>query len=376
MKPSALVLALATALGSGCTSMEKAGTALNFQPVQAVRHGAPDAQAYYQLGRYYHGQNRSALAEDAYLKAINADDRHLNAHNGLATLYAERGELERAAAMFTRLTRLAPDNAYLFNNIGYVLYLDGRYQEAVDALRNAVTLDPAYERGWTNLQTVAAKAGMTELADLAARHQLPALPAHESQPSQDAGSETSLAVAAPASAAAEPDALRLTMTPTLKLLTEPTNPAAVVVVEAPTQAPVEVQPATVTMAAVREPETAVPPVLGRIEVSNGNGITRFATRLGKQLRSEGVRVSRITNNNSYQVQRSYIEYRPEWSDAAYALRDRLGMQVAVQEAKADRRGTDVRLVLGRDSVPHLASLLTPPESPDTAKPLLLTRNDR
>jgi Tfp pilus assembly protein PilF len=389
MRPQFVALALAVTLGSACTSIEMPKTTFQVQPVQVIRHAATDANAHYQLGRYHQGQNRLDLAEGAYLKVIEADNRHVNAYNALATIYAQRGEFDRAATAFKRVTELGAEQAPLLNNIGYALLLEGKHHEAVDVLRKAVALSPEYDRAWINLKAAAELAGMTELADMAAQRRLPDV---ENQPSRDAGSGTLIAEGP---TPVEPQELRLAMTPTLKVLTEPTTTVTLVAADEtwhPVVSPVsttkgpDVMPWTLPKRSVSEDgdeattdaRTAEPAAVAtsaRVEISNGNGVGGFATRVSRHLRQEGVRVSRITNYSSYRVERSYIECGLEWNSAAHALRDRLGAHFALRATTEQRLDADIRVVLGRDSILQVAKRQANPKGPNEAhkpEPLLLT----
>ena len=97
MKLRLLVVALIAVLGTGCATTDKSGLAgYKIKPDSTVRHGAPDAQSFYQLARFYHGQKRYEKAEMAYIKAIALDGGRVDSYNALGSLYAERGDLERA----------------------------------------------------------------------------------------------------------------------------------------------------------------------------------------------------------------------------------------------------------------------------------------
>jgi hypothetical protein len=87
----------------------------------------------------------------------------------------------------------------------------------------------------------------------------------------------------------------------------------------------------------------------RFEILNGNGVKGFASRLGTQLRREGVRVVSIADHSSFTVRRTAIEYQRGHAEAAKALGKRLRISVAIQETTLARAGSDVRLVLGHDA---------------------------
>jgi superkiller protein 3 len=49
---------------------------------------------------------------------------------------------------------LNPDNGYAWNNLGRILYLLGRMNEAQNALKNATITKPEFDQGWYNYGNV------------------------------------------------------------------------------------------------------------------------------------------------------------------------------------------------------------------------------
>ncbi|MGE5472167.1 MAG: tetratricopeptide repeat protein [Bacteroidota bacterium] len=383
MKPKLLVTLLSLALGACAVSPENK-LAWETRPVMDIRHGMANAMAYYQLGRHHQEQGQLAAAEAAYDQALVADPKSVDALNALGAIYAGRGELERAAAAYRTVARLAPQRAYLYNNIGYALYLQGRHAEAVDALRQAVAMDPDYARAWVNLQNVARKAGMFELAALAARRspdlllpklavanpaavddvpvsrkideQLSAIPAEPAVPRVLADASPQAVVAEPEQRnpsiiAKRPLPIRLSDASPLGAA----SARAVTLTETPVPAASRhalASPVVRAMKVLMHPSLPVfrqaPAMPARVEVSNGNGVTGYAALVRTQLRSEGFGVTRMTNFRSFNIPYSIIEYRSGFADAARALKDSLGRNALLRETEVERAGTDVRLIIGRD----------------------------
>lgn len=372
MKLRMLVIALMAALGSACTSTDKPRAALDIKPVLSIRHGTQDAQSYYQLGRYYHGQNRLTQAEAAYLQATVADDRHVDAFNALGSLYAERGELERAAQMFRKVTAMAPGAAYLFNNLGYTYFLLGRPEEAYAAVRQALSLDNTLERAWANLKRIASLRPESSLAAAAVSRRLDLLPidlASKSIPDER--------LAAPSPAAPEPAPV-LEMSLDTELAIElPDHNVIFANVAAPEPAvasasvnsdgggrphsvsstgPVESNAAPVRIASAESAGSAKttdgkPDIsAARVEVSNGNGVARFARKFSSRLRADKVSVTRITNFGSFSLRKTVVEYQPGHELTARALMERIGFAARLLPAVRSRPGSDIRIALGRDAL--------------------------
>ena len=156
MKLRLLVVALLAVIGTGCATTDRSGMAgYKIKPDTQIHHGAPDAQSFYQLARFYHGQKRLDKAESAYIKAIALDGGRVDSYNALGSLYAERGDLGRAIEQFEMAARINPKSAYVQNNLGYAYFLQGRYEEAYQAVRRGLTLDTKMARGWINLGMIA-----------------------------------------------------------------------------------------------------------------------------------------------------------------------------------------------------------------------------
>lgn len=351
MKPLTLVLALVAAFGSGCSSIDKPSAALHFEPVMSVRHGAPNAQSYYRLGRYFQGQKRLEQAEAAFLKALAADDRHVDTLNALGSLYAERGELERSVQMFQRVTAMAPGAAYLYNNLGFTYYLLGQLDEAYAAILKALNLDAKLERGWVNLEQIAGARSEKAIVEAAKSRQLNQLPrelAVNSPP--DSATKETLQIASEQS-----------LSPKLELALEtPTQadggtPTPAKSADSPT---VEVTPnvgtieiheeKSVNALEKNESQSLLSDV--RVEVSNGNGVVGFARKFSAQLRADEITVTRITNHRPYSVTKTDIHYDPRFEDAARTLMQQFKLTGRIVATQTPRARANIRIVLGQDAV--------------------------
>lgn len=400
MKLRMLVIALIAALGSGCASNDKPRSALKVEPVSTVRNGTPTVQAYYQLARYYHGQRRFAQAEEAYLKAIAADGTHADAFNGLAILYAERGQLDKSLKTFGEALVVAPQLAYVHNNLGYAYFLLKRYDDAYAEVRQALSLDGTLARGWSNLEQIAAARSDALLAEAAKARRAGALPgelvAGRLAIGTNAGNTPPVAAAAgamvvsPAAAtgesatmtmrvvesgaagiidarqeAARPVSLAASATPEVLPMAEQVEPPAssdkFLLVSAGDEVTLQVQ-SVAALSQVHEVRMSAEPVVRaaispvRFEVSNGNGVTGFAKRFAALLRSDNVPVGRITNYHTYALKASLVEFQPGYESAARALIARANLKAQVLPATTARPGSDVRIVLGRDVVQTNAAL--------------------
>lgn len=360
MRPTVKTLstACASALLFACADLGHRGELPAPPPQQAG--SADDA---YVLGRQQHLANRYPAAIDNYHAALRADPHHVNATNGLATLYAEQGNFPKAIALWRELTSTpaaaaGPGNAFLFSNLGYAHLLNGDYQEAIAALERACVLDPLNHRAWRHLGAALAKLGQRERAQLMAR-QADALERHDFRSDyaldrRSGGTAIDDAVAAQDKLASTE--VRQTGNGMFELRRAPAPAAPRAKPEPEPSAPSEPSapaPAAITTVPVAAPEVADAPAedapAARLEIRNGNGVAGMARSMAQQMDDDaGVRVVRLSNQKGFNVQRTRIEYQSAFREAAARLAERFG-GADVREVDTGG-GADMRLVIGRDLV--------------------------
>jgi Tfp pilus assembly protein PilF len=356
-----LYCAIGVAILGGCTGSQNL-TRLEVRPVVSVRHGTDQSQGYYELGRYYLAQNRPDVALDALNKALVLDARFVEAHNAVGVIYSAQGNYDSALAHFRTAIELAPDAAYLQNNLGYTLYLQGNGVAAVSALEHATTLEPSNSGAWNNLSLALAQAG--ESAQSVAAHaralllaEPPPLVARAATKFDSAGAPANPVVAHPAATGKLPAIIRLTSDDSIVVApAEPTEPARMVAI-APNVYELRWAMAPDVVESVRKrsrPASAERPY--GLEVSNGNGVSGMARRIGQQLAANGSPKAWLTNQKPFEQRSTEIQYREGYVEPAMALRGRVPGVPPTVRSTALRPGIDVRLVLGKDLPPDVALL--------------------
>ena len=286
-------------------------------PVQSDDSDATRAAAYCKLGKRMQelGDPRAALA--AYREALLLLPALPDARNGAAVLHAQLGQLETARAMLQALSSEAP-SARTYNNLGYVLYLQGDYAQAAAVLRQSLQLDNGQQPARANLD---------------------------------------LAIAALARSVGTLDAATAAVAPDLAPTPAPAAPASRLQLT-------QLQPNVFALSWRDAPVAAAPAVplpakpaasLPRLEVINGNGETGMAARMRGMLGGMGISVLRLGNQRPYGRQASSIVYRPGHAGAAAALAKALGGMPQLQASNEDGigAGADLRLVLGKDAAASL-----------------------
>lgn len=321
--------AVAALLVTGCAT--NGLSQAHIEPLVRLTHGGPQADGYYQLGRFLQEQQRLDDAAAAYRKALALDPKHADAHNGLGTVFALRGEFGAAHASFAAALAQAPENPAVLNNIGFALLLERRPGEALEPLTRATELAPENPRYSSNLV-------------LALNSQSPG---SAEAPAAQAAPATIDAAAAPTPAAGSSVFTTLGEAEPVRLV--PVGPHAFELV---VPKPVAPPPAVALL----------PTSHGRmgVEVSNGHGASGMARRVSRQLGSAGIPVRRLTNQLPYGGSGSRVEYRPGHERAALDLSWRVPGRPPIVASIGLRADIDVRLVLGRE-LPARVVLVPPTE---------------
>ena len=365
MRPTVKYLssACAGALLFACADLGQRGA-----PPAPPAQLAGSADDAYVLGRQQHMANRYPAAIASYHAALRLDPRHVNATNGLATLYAEQGNFPKAIALWRELTDASaapsgPAAAFLYSNLGYAHLLNGDYQQAVAALERACVLDPLNHRAWRHLGSSLEKLGQAERAQLMFK-QASTLEQHDVKADyalvqrSGAGAVDAAAVAATDGWAATE--VRQTASGMFELRrTTPAVPVAAArpvpsaarpvpvaaVMPAPAAAPVEPDQPDPAPPAAAVAAAAAGEAVTRLEIRNGNGVTGMARSLARKMGDASLRVVRLSNHKGFNVEHTRVEYQGGFRDAANRLAERFGATVHEVESC---NNADVRLVIGRD----------------------------
>jgi tetratricopeptide (TPR) repeat protein len=101
-----------------------------------------------------------AEASDAYLRALELDPNHADAHVNLGRLLQQQGKMEEAARHY----REAPGHATAHFNLGTLLEEQGRSAEAIAAYTQALAIDDRLADAHFNLSRLYEKAGQDQAA--------------------------------------------------------------------------------------------------------------------------------------------------------------------------------------------------------------------
>jgi len=405
-----LLGACAATLITGCATapgmVELNSRNTKIEPLYRVEQPAGTAAGQYAVGRMHLAKGHADAAITRFRNALTLQPGYVEALNGLGVAYGQKGRYEEAAAAFRKALAAAPDSAHLLNNLGFAQFKAGHLQEASVSLKQALRLEPHNARTRENVRqlieareraarepVVAAVTASTAVPQppaaapaqvaltmkpdepIATPQVAAAVPAQIEEPAMKSLAPTQAVAAAPVPAQDRPRPVVEAATAAVPApRAEPARSTSFEVVLARSNDSVLVQvapavyeirlisaaqqvvsgPATVPVAPAAEPKPAPArtslAAIDRLEVSNGAGMSRLATRTARRLTQMGAAVARVTNYRSFGQQRTEIHHRDGHAESAKRLGERLPVDAKLVSVEGLRGDVDVRLVVGRDMV--------------------------
>ena len=334
-----LILKRLSLLGAASLLLACAGTSVR---LQSGEQAAVDAEHAYLVGRTHHLERRPEQALSYYLAALQSKPGHIDARNGLASLYAEQGDVDKAIVLWEALTESAtgPESAYMVSNLGYAYFLRGDLASARASLEKACLLDPLNYRAWHHLGNVLGKAGEHQRAEAMYR-QAAALLGHDFK--------ADYALVPSAGVAAIDSALKAAR----RLDGERDDERWATTEIRQTEGGVFILRRVEADGAIKL--AAAPSARAMLEIRNGNGVGGMARKLARTMNEGSTRVVRLTNQKGYGVKHSRVEYSIAFKGTAQRLAERVGASRLVQVDNVG--GADIRLIIGRDMVKEPAPVL-------------------
>jgi hypothetical protein len=404
----ALITGCATA--PGVVELNSRNTKI--EPLYRVEQPAGTAAGQYAVGRMQLAEGRVDAAITRFRNALTLEPGYVEALNGLGVAYGRKGRYEEAVQAFRTALAGAPDSAHLLNNLGYAQFKAGHLQEASASLRQALRIEPHNARTRENVRQLieaheraarepvvaavpaataapqppaaapaqvvltmrpdepvaAAQVAAAVPASVAGLTMKPATPAQSvaaalvpvqdrSMPVKEAAPATepvaaSRAEPAPRAESAHDPGYEVVLAKSSDSVLVQVAPAVYEIRMISAAQQVASGPATVPAAPAAKPKPALTrtslAAIDRLEVSNGAGTSRLATRTAQRLAQMGAAVARVTNYPGFGRQHTEIHYRDGHAESAKKLGERLPVDVKLVGVDGLRADVDVRLVLGRD----------------------------
>ena len=339
---------------------------------------ADSSETLYKTGRYYQWKNRYDLAIKAYQKLLAVNSSFVGARNGLGVIHAKQGKYQESIEDFQLAIKQEPNDSYLYSNMGYAYYLQGQYAASMKALEQAILLEPTNQAALNNLALVYAKvsdnsgSSTTNLPALS----VPVISNNESVTNGSSHLAEILPLAQSAKVSvtdvsgegivqAVPKAeIKIKSTYQMKMLESTLlNYKTVSVVDSQVQLVLlapniselrmrheDVQPTQMFATSGRGGNLEN----FKIEVSNGNGSRGIAGKFANFLLSQGYSATRLTNQKSFQIRMTQIQYRYGHQAEAELLQSNFPEVTTLVQSDDLRMDISIRLVLGKDILPKLA----------------------
>ncbi len=338
--------------------------------VSSIRPSPANGESYYQLGLYYQERSRHREAIAEFNKAIAVNPAHIKAYNALGVSYDKLGEYNNATRCYETALALNPNLDYVKNNLGFSNLQQGKIKEAIALLTEALTLNGNSKVIHNNLGRAYAMSGEPEKAieefasvgGEAYAHMTMGEYYYSKGKFENAAEQ--YAVAVKLDPGEQTAANRLNASLALARIS-PASLAADVAVkrEESTTKSTALLSGHVSVVQSLSPEQAAAIVArdtmgsalenANIEISNGNGVTRMAKRLGIQFKEKGLKVARLTNADNFRHGTTKIFYRSGYEEAARELSQYLPAVGDAQKTdKFDRKNIKIKVLLGRDLAPY------------------------
>lgn len=114
---------------------------------------------YFAAGMLHEKQGSIGRAIQQYRRAIAVNHKHVRAYHRLGMLLGAVGQHEEARKMLERAVALQPDSAVLRNNYGFELMLQEQWVQAQQQLERAIEISPHFARAHINLGMVRSRLG-------------------------------------------------------------------------------------------------------------------------------------------------------------------------------------------------------------------------
>jgi Tfp pilus assembly protein PilF len=137
----------------------------------AVKTSPRSALAHQMLGRMHFKSGRMEEARREYIRSLDLESG-ISAHNDLALLYLEIGDLRSAEMEFKKVLEIDPKFANVHNNLALVYFNRGLLSEARNELLKAIELEPQRADPMVNLGVLYLQLGVPDSAEIFLRQAL------------------------------------------------------------------------------------------------------------------------------------------------------------------------------------------------------------
>jgi Flp pilus assembly protein TadD len=132
--------------------------------VASVRPHRGNPDSHYETGCSLQERGRHKLAIREFEQVVVLDPSHARAYNRMGISYDFLGDSSRAMENYKKALSMDPDLDYVHNNLGYSYLLQGNPDAAIQAFQRAIALDAEKKRYHNNLAMAYGEKGQFGLA--------------------------------------------------------------------------------------------------------------------------------------------------------------------------------------------------------------------
>ena len=302
-------------------------------------------EAQYMQALYLQKKNKHKIAIAILNEVIQKDPSYDKAYNAMGISYDYLGDYNSAINSYKLALKINPDLDYVHNNLGYSHLLNGNLDSAIDAFQKAIVLNENNKRYHNNLGLAYAQKGQFDLAieqftlagdEISANQKLSQI-LYRKGKHELARKYRNKAVQLEAAINNE------------RSIEEEKK-------SVPKNIPQDNIPQNESLKRTSEKQKIksiqylVEP---EIEVSNGNGVNRMATRMGNYLRNKGLNVTLLTNADHFGYEETKIYYsEPHLHDAYKVAQQIPGWQDMEKVNEFSRQNIKIKVLIGKDLISY------------------------
>ncbi len=358
-----------------------------------LRFSTQDPESLYQQARHFQSINKHRLALSTLEETILADPKSVRAYNAMGVSYDCLQEFSHAVLAYKRALMLDPDFADGYNNLGYSYFLQGKLDDALKAFKEAIKRQPRNSKYRNNLALAYAQKGQYDLAlaefeiagsEAQAHYNIAQIyyrtgdfekarrhldRATTIAPDMQVTKTGLLAAAALAEITGtledRPTDLAGNQQPYLMEVDADGKKKLRYKIASPTPRtnwPESLPPENDTGPSTRllQPQDLAAGLndsnrieAAQVEVANGNGVNRMASRVGVYLVSKGLQVTRYTNADHFNFDNTKIYYHRDYLQDAFKVAKHIpGLQNMEKCTEFNQENIKIKVLLGKDLVPY------------------------
>ncbi len=110
-----------------------------------------DKKVWYQIGKIYESEDDMEKAKEAFDKAIEIDEKYLDACQEAAQMLFDNEEYEKAIPYLEKATKINPDNEQLQDKLAKCYHISGKLDAAIKQYQSVIKDKPNNLRAYLNL---------------------------------------------------------------------------------------------------------------------------------------------------------------------------------------------------------------------------------